>query len=69
MCKQTGYWLLHEIRSVTHPSTLDQGIQLKGRSTILQPATTIGNILENVGSILEKDIMLDFRLRAIPRLS
>ena len=45
---------LHEIRVVKHPSILDQGIQLKGRTTILNPTTTIGHILE-------KDLMMDFR--------
>ena len=53
---------LHEIRLVKHPSILDQGIQLSGRTTILNPSSTIADILE-------KDLMLDFRLRAIPRVS
>ena len=53
---------LHEIRMVKNPSTKDFGIETKSRTTILQPTTTIGNILE-------KDLMLNFRLRAIPGVS
>ena len=53
---------LHEIRLVKHPSMLDQWIQLTGRTTILNPSTTIADILE-------KNLMLDFRLRATLRVS
>ena len=53
---------LHEIRVVKRPSTDDQGTKLTGRTTILNPNHTIGRILE-------KNLMLDFRLRAILKVS
>ena len=58
---------LHEIQQVMHPSNKDQGIQPQGRTTILNPTTTIADILEKPA--FQKDLLVDFRLRAIPRVS